>query len=154
MKTGHVKKYFLEFTEGKLPPIFRKEIKEHLKHCPYCERYYEKMNFVLEEPDLSIFPDLSPDHYLPTRIKAMVEEMQPCLSWRRKFALRVRWMGTMMLIVSAIFLGASLGKWLSLAEKDSEKEIIAGYLQNLTSENSRSLTTTWEDVFEKVIEEK
>lgn len=127
MKKTHMKKYFLDWHERKLSQPKMDSIENHLKACSECREYFEKMQLFLGEPDVAALPELQPDAFLPTRIKAGAKQAKHGITsfeaWKTRFRLSF---GTAMIII-ALTVGAFLGKWMSGKEAISETEIVLSY---------------------------
>ncbi len=147
MKQRHVKKMFLDLQEGKLSEEQRDEVERHLQVCADCQSYYQKMANVIDQADLSIFPQLEPDPFLPTRIKAghtqLSAESQSSFwgVWQNS---KIRWAVSTLMLALALSAGFFLGKGLhSTLSQDQETEIVSAYYDAFSQQ---TLADGWESV--------
>jgi predicted anti-sigma-YlaC factor YlaD len=146
MKKAHTKKYFLAWHERKLSRSEMEAIEQHLKICTSCKNYFDKVQLVLGQPELSVIPELKADPFLPTRtrekVKLLRKEVPPMRLWRAYFRLTI---GAAMIII-ALVTGIFLGKWISGNEKISETEIVLSYSSIFSNQGVGEF---WSDVVEK-----
>jgi predicted anti-sigma-YlaC factor YlaD len=152
MKRTHVKNAFLDWFEGKLTGEKKAQVEQHLKSCRDCQVYFQKMAEVWGEADLSIFPQLSPDPFLPARLKALAQEQQNAAGQNQKAFLQ--WPKTIRLgfstlaLFAAIVIGVLLGKGLSNAntagDEYSEEDLLSSYYLLFLQQN----LADWESVLE------
>ena len=74
MKHENIRDHFQGWHDGLVDEDTRAAIDLHLSDCPKCREYYESLSVLLGSPDDSLLPRLKPDPFLPTRIRAIVEE--------------------------------------------------------------------------------
>ncbi|MBP2680887.1 MAG: hypothetical protein H6Q78_750 [Candidatus Krumholzibacteriota bacterium] len=73
MKHERIIRRYQGWIDGSLGTEERREIERHTAECDECRAYFEKMTRLLEETDPALLPLLSPDPFLPARIRAMAE---------------------------------------------------------------------------------
>lgn len=78
-----------EYTQAALGPELTEKIKDHLSHCPACEKEYQKTNAVLALLKKDRLPDPDPEFWkgLNARIIAQVPVRSPVAekpSWTRR----------------------------------------------------------------------
>jgi predicted anti-sigma-YlaC factor YlaD len=74
MNHENIKNHFQAWHDGLIDDDTRKAIDLHLSDCQQCREYYESLSILLGNPDDSLLPRLKPDPYLPSRIRAIVDE--------------------------------------------------------------------------------
>ena len=73
MKHERIIRRYQGWIEGGLGTEERRETEQHIGECDECRVYFEKMTRLLEETDPALLPLLTPDPFLPVRIRAMAE---------------------------------------------------------------------------------
>lgn len=71
MKHERIIRRYQGWIDGSLGTEERREIERHTAECEECRAYYEKMTLMLEKTDPALLPRLTPDPYLPARIRAL-----------------------------------------------------------------------------------
>ena len=124
MNREHVKKSFLDWSEGKLASDKKAVVDHHLESCPECQAYFRKMAAALDKPGKTILPKLEADPFLPTRIKALAEEKQKKISLKTQKAIRwnraIRLSFSAFLLLIAASIGVFLGRELATANTSAE----------------------------------
>jgi len=147
----HVKKYFVDWQDGKLAHNKMNTIANHLKECAECRNYFDKMNELLLIPDKQILQVLQKDPYLPTKIKANLESNK-----KRNQNLRglkfIRFAFNSFLLIIAVSIGIYLGS--NLSNQDSEYEevdLAATYYQAFSQQN---IADSYKEIIESEQEEQ
>lgn len=70
MKHERIIRRYQDWIDGGLGTEERREIERHTAECEECRAYYEKMTLMLAKTDPALLPRLTPDPYLPARIRA------------------------------------------------------------------------------------
>src|SRR5947209_8532199 len=103
----HVTTYFLAWHEGKLDAVRRTAVEKHLRECGSCSRFYDAAASAVSpiKQHAESFPIADP--YLPTRVRAIVEEGKQ--GWHPAGIPVLRFsLGTAMLMIAIVF-GIELG---------------------------------------------
>ncbi|MCK5572438.1 MAG: hypothetical protein KAJ12_06740 [Bacteroidetes bacterium] len=132
MKSAHVTDLFVDWKEGRLSGKRQAHVESHLQRCDQCRRSYNEARLLFDSTTLQILPRLSPDPYLPARIRALVEH-----GHRRdeKRVPRYQWALTSIGIAAAIWLGIQLGAGLSEdPDSVSDTELASAYYQAFSQE--------------------
>lgn len=143
MKKIHLKKYFMDWSEGKLNQQQMDKIERHLKSCPECQAYFQKMQMFLAEPDPLALPELELDYFLPTRIKELakpsVDKHSSFKLWKKRIQVAL---GTVTIIL-ALLIGVFIGKWMADKQGFSETEIMLSYSSMFTDQG---IGEVWDNV--------
>lgn len=142
MKNQHAISQFQDWFENRMSKQDRKELENHLEQCEECKRYFIKMSSLLEVPDKDSFPELHPDPFMATRIKAMAH--------KKSAGTRVKqWMKWTLVGAAssvAIFLGVELGNGLyTTTQNDYSTKIAATYYQAF---NQNGIADQWKNVID------
>lgn len=135
-KTQHTQKYFYEWHQQTLDDETINHIKAHLKTCRECQQYYEKMTGVLDQPDFSAIPRLTPDPLLAEKIihgfeHPIVEKRIPTVP---KY---IRWSFATILVVLSFSVGIFLGNGIFFnADTDYESQLTSSYYQHFSQSSS------------------
>jgi predicted anti-sigma-YlaC factor YlaD len=135
MKHEKIIKYFIRWLEGKLSQEKKREIDQHLKECQSCQRYYQEMQEILQNPDADHLPHLEADPYLPTRIRSGQVRPEPATIHKPLFD-GLRWSVVTALLFIGISLGAFTGYSLFQTENGTDEELVTGYYQAFTQGQS------------------
>ncbi len=136
----HVRDWVVDWSENRLSAEKKNQVDQHLKICTDCRTYFEKMSGVLVHIDPLAFQALTPDPFLPTRIKALADARQKENASKNGFVWE--WVGKLQLMIStvmvavAITLGIFLGKGLA-----SQKDV------NISQNTQTSLASEYYDAF-------
>jgi predicted anti-sigma-YlaC factor YlaD len=110
MKTAHVIGLFVDWQEGRLSGKRQAHVESHLQRCDQCRRSYNGARLLFDSTSLQALPRLSPDPYLPARIRAHLQHRH---GRDEKRVPRYQWALTSIGIAAAIWLGIQLGAGLS-----------------------------------------
>lgn len=147
MKRKHVRKFYLEWAEGRLGAKQRRAVEEHLQNCPGCREYFRKMSAIFsDKADLSALPTLQPDPYLPARIKALAgAAARRSRQQGRQWAGAFRWAFSALALSLAVLAGIYLGKGLATnaAQPYSETQLLSDYYQAFARQ---SYSDAWESL--------
>ena len=145
----HVTQFFVDWSEGRMRPAEQSKVEAHLLSCLECKTYFDKMSAALDVVDHTALPTLTPDPYLPTRIKALAESPRDAHSavLRPGWLMRLRWAFSTAMVVSALSIGVFLGKGLATMNTGST------YEESFTSTDyqiiwDNSLADSWEDILQ------
>ncbi len=142
MSPKHVISQFQDWFEQRLQDDDLRLVDTHLEHCSKCRDYYSKMASLMETPDEEFFPELEPDPYLATRVKARAHK--DARGFRPMHWLRWTLVGAASSI--AILVGVELGNSLYTAtQSDSGTEIVSTYYQAFSQQ---SIADQWQDVIQ------
>lgn len=130
--------------EGGLGAEERRIVEQHLDECGECRMYFEKVSVLIERPQPTLLPRLTPDPFLPSRIRALAEERGAARGRRRA----VGWVrlsaGSAMLILAAAA-GIYLGKGLYTNTRSAEEtELARAYYEAFSPSDFAGV---WEDLF-------
>lgn len=142
MKTAHVKKLFADWSEKRLDEASRQKVEAHLQDCPECRSFYDKMTALLAAPDVLDLPALTPDPFLPTRIRETAKNARPEKSGFSGAAAAQWGFSTLMLTV-AIYTGIYLGKDFATVSETDDTNLLGEVSQALYGED---LADSWEYV--------
>ncbi len=155
----HVRNWVVEWSENRLNAARKKRVDQHLENCSECRAYFEKMSGVLRAVDHSAIPPLTPDPFLPTRIKAIAEARQKenasnkGFVWRRLGKLQAATSAVMVTVAISIgiFLGKGLASQTEFSPSQTVQTSITGeYYDALFSDG---LSNVWEAMQENQGEE-
>ncbi|RMI08898.1 MAG: hypothetical protein D6681_07605 [Calditrichaeota bacterium] len=134
MGTGHVRKYVVDWMDGRLSPEKRAAVEAHLEGCRECRNYFRRMSELLGPADPDALPRLEADPYLPTRIRAEMEAAAPDVPGRRRsLPVTLRWAIASALLTLAIVTGVFLGRGLYESSRDyGASEVALVYYQAFT----------------------
>ena len=108
------------------------EVESHLQRCDRCRRSYERAQRLFDAQLPQFLPHLSPDPFLPTRIRAHVEHHP---DRARQRAPRYRWALASIGIVAAVGIGVELGSGLSQGPSSmTDEEIASAYYLAISHE--------------------
>lgn len=142
MSAKHVISQFQDWFEQSLQEDELRAIDTHLEHCSKCRDYYSKMASLIETPEEESFPELEPDPYLATRVRAMAHKEAhgfKALHW-------LRWTLVGAASSIAILVGVELGNSLYTAtQTDTGTEIVSTYYEALSQQ---SIADQWQDVIQ------
>lgn len=142
MKHERIIRRYQGWIEGGLGTEERREIERHIGECDDCRAFYVKMTRLLEKTDPALLPLLTPDPFLPARIRAMAgygktrpetlaTARRAGLAWfghRRLEWARVSLAGAALLlaVTAGVFLGRGLSANNSYAQ---ESELASAYYE-------------------------
>ena len=110
----------------------QREVATHLLRCDRCRRSYEEADRLLEATSLGFLPHLSPDPFLPGRIRATAEDRPRRAEGRAPW---YRWALTSAGVAAGIWIGVQLGSGLYQDPVTvSEEEIASAYYQAFSQE--------------------
>jgi predicted anti-sigma-YlaC factor YlaD len=99
----------LDWIAGSLSTEERRIVQQHLDECGECRTYFERVSLLVESPHTTLLPHLTPDPFLPSRIRALAEERRAAARDRRSAVgwVRVSAAGAMLILAAAagIYLG-------------------------------------------------
>lgn len=98
----------LEWIEDGLDAEERRVVQQHLDECGECLKYYERISLVVERPQTALLPRLTPDPFLPSRVRALSEERRVARGRRGTVGwARLSVAGAMLILAAAagIYLG-------------------------------------------------
>lgn len=131
---------FQNWFEDRLNPEQRVQVERHLYECPECQTYYNRMGMLFQSPEKELFPELRPDPYMATRIKAMSRKN---IRWYQP----VHWLKWTLIGAAtsiAIFIGVEMGNSLySVTQADYGNEIAVTYYQAFSQ---NGIADQWQDV--------
>jgi predicted anti-sigma-YlaC factor YlaD len=132
MKSAHVTELFVDWQEGRLSGKRQAHVESHLQRCDQCRRSYDEVRLLFDSASQTDLSRLSPDPFLPVRIRAHLDHGQ-----RRdeKRVPRYQWALTSIGIAAAIWLGIQLGAGLS-GDPDavSDTELASAYYSAFSQE--------------------
>ena len=144
MNGEHVKRSFLDWLDERADANKRGFIERHLQSCDDCRSYYEKMSVMMEPPQFSAPIVLEPDPFLPTRIRALVEERGNALEAHMRPRM-IQWSLATLGLTLAIGIGIFFGKGLSDPSKQQESvNVIDSYFEGFSQ---HSFADHWEGIF-------
>ncbi len=133
MNNAHVKNFFPAWLDGKLSADREKKLERHLESCKECRDYYQKMSDVLKSPQVSRLKTLEPDPYLPTRVKALAEQVKN----KKQITFDPQWLRVALyslLIAFALSLGGFMGYHIFQPQPDeNDLRITQAYYQAFAS---------------------
>jgi predicted anti-sigma-YlaC factor YlaD len=132
LKARHNHKYFYDWYRQELDEKMRYQVESHLKTCADCQQYYKKMSTLLDQPDLSALPHLTPDPYLPEKIiQGRSSQFSPKKSGA--VARYIRWSFATVLVVLSFTLGIFLGKGIFYSKNTNyESQLTSDYYQHFS----------------------
>ncbi|MCX6134326.1 MAG: zf-HC2 domain-containing protein [Ignavibacteriales bacterium] len=127
---SHIRSLLLPWIELRLNARDQQLVESHLKECPSCRAYFERLSAALLPAQEVPRNTLAADPFLPTRIRAMVDSSkQPS---REVKAVVVRWTLMSAMFVAAVLCGAYLGEALSYRTSTvTEQNVITEYSESL-----------------------
>ena len=132
VKSRHIHKYFYDWYRQTLNAKVKYQVESHLKTCSDCQQYYNKMSTLLDQPDLSSLPRLTPDPYLPEKI---IQRSKHQLSPKKSRALPryFRWSFATGLVILSFTLGIFLGKGIFYSKNtDYDSQLTSAYYQHFS----------------------
>jgi len=155
----HVRNWVVDWSEDRLSAARKKRVDQHLEKCSECRAYFEKMSGVLLKVDHSAISPLTPDPFLPTRIKAIAEARQKKNAsnngfvWQRLGKLQAATSAVMVTVAISIgiFLGKGLASQNDPGNSQSVQTSIASEYYDAFSNNG--LSYVWEAMQENQGEE-
>ncbi len=127
---SHIQSLLLPWLELTLDAQQQEHVREHLKECTLCRKYFDAMSVILIPSQNSSPGSLAADPYLPTRIRAMRES-----SGRQPRGVRsviARWALTTAMFVMAVVFGIYMGERLSYKTSTvTDQNIITEYSESL-----------------------
>ncbi len=125
-KDKHIKHLVIDLLENKLSDEKKRSVKNHLNRCGECGVYYNQMQKILTPAGTDILPELDPDPFLPTRVKANAQPKN--ISKKNISTLIIRWSLITAASFAAILIGILLGTRLSKNQAAyNNREIITAY---------------------------
>ncbi|MGD9486390.1 MAG: hypothetical protein AB7W47_00060 [Calditrichaceae bacterium] len=142
----HVKIFFQDWLEQNLSEIRKREIESHIKKCESCGHYFMTMSALLQRPASKDIPVLTPDPYLPARVKALTREKRSRLENGLRGRI-IHWGLNGALAAAAIWIGIFLGTGLTdtTGSTTDESDIALAYYEAFSPNNIA-------DQFESVIQ--
>ena len=138
MKNKHVKDFFLDWFELKLNNNKVKMIENHLESCTECRMYYDKVQNVLNNPDMINLPKLEPDLFLPTKIKELAKGQKGKHQILKQLKGKIQVSFSTVIIIFGLGIGIFLGKWMSNTNTETnpltETEIVSSYSSMFSDE--------------------
>ena len=128
MKHKKIIKNLLSWMEGKITREQRRAIDQHLQECPDCRKYYQTMQEILENPDVSSLPHVEADPYLATRIQSGEAGIMVSHQKISHFD-GLRWSFVSALLFIGISLGAFMGYSLFQPENTTDSGLVSAYYQ-------------------------
>ena len=131
-KARHIEKYFYDWYRQTLDTKVKDQVESHLKTCTDCQQYYKKMSTLLNQPDLSALPRLTPDPYLPEKI---IQRSEHQFSPKKSSTVPryFRWSFATALIILSFTLGIFLGKGIFYSKNaDYESQLTSAYYQHFS----------------------
>ncbi len=131
---------FQDWFESRLKKEQRTKLEQHLEECSECRIYFERMSLLLRSPDKDVFPELQPDPFMATRIKAKSREKE---HWYQP----VHWLKWTLIGAAtsvAILIGVEMGNSLyTVTQTDYGNEIAVTYYQAFSQ---NGIADQWQDV--------
>lgn len=131
---------FQDWFEDRLKKEQKTKLERHLDECPECRMYFERMSLLLRAPDKDLFPELQPDPFMATRIKAMSRQ-------KRHWFQPVHWLKWTLVGAAtslAILIGVEMGNSLyTITQADYGNEIVVTYYQAFSQ---NGIADQWQDV--------
>jgi predicted anti-sigma-YlaC factor YlaD len=138
MKSDHVTYQFVEWQEGRMSRVRRVEVESHLQKCDSCRRSYKEAERLFDARSLKFLSHLSPDPFLPTRIRAHAENRPRRADGRAPW---YQWALTSMGIAAAIWIGVQLGSGLSEDPASlTDEELASAYYQAFSQDETETNT--------------
>ena len=141
---------FQDWFENRQSDEKRSQLEYHLDECPECQAYYDRMMSLLQRPDDDLFPELQPDPFMATRIKAIATD-----SGNTGRLHPIRWLKWTLVGAAASFaiiIGVEMGNSLySVTQYSSGKEVAVTYYQAC---NQNGIADQWQDVIKNKEETK
>jgi predicted anti-sigma-YlaC factor YlaD len=144
MEHKTVKKKYQAWIEGGLGAEERRIVQQHLDECGECRTYFETVSFLVERPHPTLLPRLTPDPFLPSRIRALAEERGAARGRRSAVGWVRLSVGSVMLILAAAA-GIYLGKGFPTNTRTAEEtELVEAYYEAFSPSD---FTGVWENLF-------
>jgi anti-sigma factor RsiW len=119
----------LEWIEGRLDAEERRLVQQHLDECGECAKHFEKAALLVERPQTSLLPRLTPDPFLASRIRSLAEERRAPRA-RRGALGWVRLSAALAMLVLAAAAGVYLGQGLyANARSAQDVELAEAYYE-------------------------
>ncbi len=132
MRSDHVTDQFVEWQEGRMSRARQLEVESHLQKCDRCRRSYERARRLFDAQSLQFLPHLSPDPFLPTRIRVHVEHGPHRADQRAPW---YQWALTSIGIAAAVWIGVELGSGLSQDQRSvTDEELVSAYYRAISHE--------------------
>lgn len=135
----HVTKYFQGWIEDNLDDKQKTKVSEHLKECSVCQIYYQKLKGILEPVDNSEEAKLTPDPFLPVKIKNLIKGKG---TKPNSFAPVLRWAFASVGIFVACLIGITLGS--GIAETEGEEITSEVFYEYYDAFSQSGIGETWD----------
>jgi predicted anti-sigma-YlaC factor YlaD len=137
----------LAWIEGGLSVEERRIVQQHLDECGECRTYFEKVSLLVGHPYPTLLPHLTPDPFLPSRVRALAEERsagrgrRSAVSW-----VRVSMASAMLILAAAagIYLGSG---FYANTRSGEETELAEAYYEAFSPSDFAGV---WEDLLIEV----
>jgi len=149
MRHKTIKNLLPEYIDNELKPEVRKAVEEHLRKCSACRQYMERLRLLLEEPDLTFFPRLTPDPFLPVRIRALAEEKNRTSAGRASFSTRLKPVLVAVLCIAAFLLGGWMGN--HLGEMSAESSPSSAYSGFILPDSTTTFNGIWVEAMDQLV---
>ncbi len=134
----------LAWIEGGLSVEERRIVQQHLDECGECRTYFKKVSLLVERPHPTLRPQLTPDPFLPSRVRALAEERSAGRSRRSAMGwVRVSVASAMLVLAAAagIYLGNG---FYTNTRSGEETELAEAYYEAFSPSDFAGV---WEDLF-------
>lgn len=125
MKCSRIRRRFSAFLDGEVSEEEKRQILEHLKSCPDCQRELEALHQLSDS--LDSFEEIEPSSYFMIHLKQRIAEREarslirfPFMEWTRRVAVPV---GATALVIFSLFLGGHLGNAIYQARVESKSRL-------------------------------
>jgi len=141
---GHVKKYFLQWYENRLPDGKRISIEHHLQECQACQRYFATLKELLDPSIEEFSAELEIDPYLPQRIRAMATQKAPKQNEGVFDIIQLKnWGWLSWVILFALTIGIFIGRLTYFPHEDESQTVEAVFQQKMTVESELFDSGAW-----------
>jgi predicted anti-sigma-YlaC factor YlaD len=145
MKHRTVKENYVHWSGHRLKAEERRHIQEHLDGCDECRIHYEKMAVLLDDTDPVLLPRLTPDPFLPARIRALAGSRAPVPVRRRALGwLRASLAGVLLMVAASA--GVLLGHGLSNGSTSATAEGVDLAQEYYEAFSPSDFSGVWENV--------
>jgi len=137
----------LRWIEGALRAEERLAVQQHLDECGECRKHFDRVSLLVERPDATLLRRLTPDPFLPSRVRAAAEERRSAGAGRSA----VGWV-RISLASAALILAAAAGVYLgngfyATTRSGQEAELAEAYYEAFSPSD---FALVWEDLLAEV----
>ncbi len=152
MRHKTIQKLLSGYLDGELTPANRETVENHLAQCASCRRYVERLKLLLDQPDLTAFPRLTPDPFLPGKIRVLAAGKNKKPAGIMPHGVRLKPAFLALVCVAAFLLGSWLGN--RLGEMSINSSSSSGYSGFILPDSTTTLNGIWVEAVDQLVGEE